>query len=311
MTNSRLLTTGILATTLWAMSPAAYAVGAGIAPVEDATEVGFVEDTGAADRIEAGDRLRTLTQTLASAACHAANGVDVEPNRGVIKNGAATFDALMNALRNGDEQFHIIGPEKRGSTIRLLDTMEAEWSPVRDALAVLAEDLSDADALNVIYETNDTFYEASKALLAKLEGEYSNPVELLQSDVILIDISGQQATAAQRLAYEACRVWSGVATQKDKDELLQLTQQFAFAVNALHDGAPEFGVMAAPTEEITLALEEVVADWESIAWKLENLAASETITPDEASFLCKVLFKKMVAMEKVTHMYAEYSRRVY
>ncbi|MEM9341869.1 MAG: type IV pili methyl-accepting chemotaxis transducer N-terminal domain-containing protein [Pseudomonadota bacterium] len=279
--------------------------------METPTQAGFVEDTGAADRIEAADKLRTLTQTLASAACHAANGVDVEANRGVLTNGAAKFDALLNALRHGDEQFHIIGAEKRGSTIRMLDTMDAEWAPVHAALDTLAADLTDAAALSVIYANNATFYEATKVLLAQLEGEYSNPVELLQSDVILIDIAGQQATAAQRLAFEACLVWSGVATQKEKDELLQLTQQFAFAVNALHDGAPEFGVMVAPTEEITLALEEVVEDWDSIAWKLENLAASESITPDEASFLCKILFKKMVAMEDITHMYVEYSRRVY
>mgnify|MGYP001797221919 CR=1 FL=1 len=307
MTVAYIAKTGLLIAALGVVAPAARAADGADTPLD----ASFVEDTGAADRIEAADRIRTLTQTLASASCHAANGVDVEANVGVLKTGAQTFDDLLNALRHGDEQFHIIGAEKRGSTIRLLDKVDAEWAPVRDALAALATDLTDANALNAVYDANDSLYELSKVLLSKLEGEYANPVELLQSDVILIDISGQQATAAQRLAYEACRVWSGVATQKDKDELLLLTQQFAFAVNALHDGAAQFGIMPAPTEEITLALEEVVEDWDSIAWKLKNLAASKTISPDEASLLCKVLFKKMLAMEKVTHMYTEHSRRVY
>ena len=274
-------------------------------------DIGFVEDSGAADRIEAGDRLRTLTQTLASAACHVNSGVDVKASKKILKGGLKTFDKILNALEHGDVSMHILGAEERPSTLRDIAKVRDHWGPMRDAYATLIDTPDDSAALDVVYAGTEDLLEETKVLLVHLTAEYTNPTELLQADQLMMDVAAGQAMASQRLSYEACRIWSGTATQKHKDELRELTGQFEFAVNALANGAPQLGLQAAPTPEIKAKLEKAISNWDDVSWKLLTLADAETLDHEEATKLCRVLYGKMAVMEKISHMYTEYSRRVY
>ena len=274
-------------------------------------KTGFVEDLGAADRIEAGERIRTLTQKLGSAACHLHAEVDVEVSEKILNAGVAEFDKLIDALEFGDESLHIIGGEEKPRMLRHIASLRKEWAVVRPAYKLIKADHQDREALEVIFDETNKMLKAASILVAELEGEYTNPTELLQSDMLLIEVSGQQAMATQRLSFEACRIWSGHGNEKDREELKQYTAQFEFAVKALLTGQPQLGLMPAPNAAIADKLTKAVSDWDDIRWKLENLAENSSISTEEATKLCRILFKKMAVMEKVSHMYVEHSRRVY
>lgn len=300
----RTIGTALIAMTLTTGVALTPAMGAGI------YDAGFVADTGAADRIEAGERLRTLTQALGSAACHLQAGVDTDASARILTEGQAEFERLMTALEQGDTDLHILEAETHPRVLRLLAALRDEWNVVRPAYDQIKSTSDDAALATVFTETNKMLTVADK-LVAELEGQYTNPTELLQSDMLLIEVAGKQAMASQRLSFEACRVWSGHGTDKDRDELRQYSAQFEFAVKALLDGAPQLGIAPAPNAMIQKSLSQAISNWDEVRWKLENLSAESEISTDEATKLCRVLYGKMAKMQKIAHMYVEHSRRIY
>ncbi|MEL6838642.1 MAG: type IV pili methyl-accepting chemotaxis transducer N-terminal domain-containing protein [Pseudomonadota bacterium] len=274
-------------------------------------EVGFVEDTGAAIRIEAGDELRVVSQEVPSAVCHLHNGVAQELSAELVIEGIEKFDRMFNALMNGDPDFGIIGGEERARTLRLMEELSGLWIPVRDAAYAVHNNPADTAAVSVVYTSASDLLDKTSVLLSELEAEYSNPVELLYEDAMLLEVSGRQAMLSQRISYLACRKWSGSADDEYIGLLRTAASQYDFAMQALQNGAPELGIKPPPTEEIALALQTVADDSALIREKMSSLFDDGTLTPDRAADLYTILADKMHKLEKIAHLYAEYSKRVY
>ena len=272
---------------------------------------GLVADVGAADRILYGDRLRTLTQVMASAACHVKADVDYKQNRQLLRAGIDQFDVILDALEFGNPDLHIIGVETDSKILRKLAEVRRKWDILKPSYLVIKEDPENDEARAIIYTKTDMLLESTGILLAYIEAAHSNPVELLQSDALLLEIVGRQAMVSQRLSYEACKVWSGIGKEQDIKDLHELTAMFERSITALLKGEPMLGIKPAPTEEIAAGLNSVLSDWNKIGWKLRTLADNGTISKEEIEYLCRKLFGKMARIEKITHQYAEYSRRVY
>ncbi|MEJ6403235.1 type IV pili methyl-accepting chemotaxis transducer N-terminal domain-containing protein [Yoonia sp. 2307UL14-13] len=271
----------------------------------------FVEDTGAANRIEAGDILRTVSQEVAAAVCHFHNGVAPDLSEKLLNEGIGKFDVMLDALLNGNENLGIVGGEERRKTIALLEQVGASWQPTRDAaLGVIAEP-TDTSAVNVVYGSATTLLDQTYLLLSELEGEYANPVELLQADVMLLEVSGRQSMLTQRLSYLACRAWSGTADANYKETLATTLSQFDFAMGALRNGMPEMGIMPPPTDEIADLLERAAADWTVIEGHIATMNDADIADTETADALYRMLADKMYTMEEVAHQYALYSKRVY
>lgn len=271
----------------------------------------FVTDTGASNRIEAGDVLRTVSQEIPSAVCHLHNGVAPETSVKLMNQGIAKFDLMLDALINGNEAIGIVGGEERRKTMVLLEELETLWQPVRAASLAVQNDPTDVAALNVVYDNASLMLDKTYYLLSELEGQYANPVELMQSDVMLLEVSGRQAMMSQRISYLACRKWSGAVDADYVEALKTSMQQFGFGMNALRNGMPEVGINPPPTEAISLLLDQAAADWDVVSRHVETISQTGAIDDAGATELYELLADKMYKMEEVAHLYAEYAKRIY
>ncbi len=271
----------------------------------------FVEDTGAANRIEAGDVLRTVSQEVPSAVCHLHNGVASETSTKLMTQGIAKFDLVLDALMNGNEAIGIVGAEERRKTIVLLEDMQMAWAPVRAASLAVRENPADTAALAVVYDNASILLEKTSYLLSEIEGQYANPVELMQSDVMLLEVAGRQAMMSQRISYLGCRLWSGTADADYVGALNTAVQQFSFAMNAMRNGMPEVGISPPPTEEIAALLDAAASDWDVITGHINTISTSGNPDLAVTAELYELLADKMYKMEEVSHLYGEFSKRVY
>ena len=269
----------------------------------------FTEDLGAADRIRAADRLRTLSQEISAATCFLHNDVEPTLNHALLSHSIIEFDALLHALANGSEELHIIGAETNRKTLAEIEAIKAEWQPLRDAAQTIVNDHTNTHAMEAIYGQSEHLLETTSHLLSELEGEYSHPTQVLLTDVILIEFSGRQAMLTQKIAYEACLVWSGYGGDAQKEDLKVITERFDLIANALYDGMPAAGISAAPTDEIRGALAEVMNDWEEVVSHLNHMTAGGEVDGLEVEWISQTLTGKMKKMEAIVDMYTDYSRR--
>ncbi len=284
-------------------------VSATIGTMAPAETSSFVEDIGAADRIRAADRLRTLTQEISAATCFLHNDLLAEDNSALLTESIEEFGMLLDALLHGNADMQIIGQEERAKTVQEIEAIKAGWLPVHDAAKVVLTVPSDVDAANTIYSKSSYLLQTTSHLLSELEGEYAHPTQVLMSDVMLLEFAGRQAMLTQKIAYDSCLVWSGAGGEEHIAELTEVTVQFDHIARALHDGMPEAGIKPAPTDEIRVALEEVVQDWEGVLTYLRPLTDGDAIGPEDVSQISISMTEKMYRMEAIVALYANYSRR--
>ena len=269
----------------------------------------IIPDNGAADRIGAADRLRTLSQEISAETCFLHNDVMSDHNRSALAHSVSEFDEILDALLYGDPDRHIIGAEENPKTIREIEAIKAEWEPVHLAADATLANPDDAAAVHQIYEQSEHLLETTSHLLSELESEYSHPTEVLMADMLLIEFAGRQAMLTQKIAYDACLVWSGYGGQEQMDELHEICGNFDLIARALHDGLDAVGIAKAPTPQIREALEEVVADWDEVLSHLEHVADGGQVGHDNMSWIDMAMTKKMHRMEEIVEMYVVYSRR--
>jgi hypothetical protein len=274
-------------------------------------QIQFVEDTGSANRIVAASYLRTFSQEIPAAVCHLHQGIDVEEATELLIFSVATFDAIALALLDGNEAMGIIGGETRRKTIVELEALIAIWEPVHDAALAVLADPSDAAAAAIVYDSTDVMLEKTYHFLSEIEGEYANPVEVLQSDVMLLEVSGRMAAMTQRMAYEACRVWSGDGTDELISELEKTIQIFEASMGALSNGMPELGVKPPPTPEIAQGLDVVAADWSTIRGYLDQVLSGAAVSVEVREDLYHQLAVKLHKVEEIEGLYQAFSKRVY
>jgi len=277
------------------------------APIQQGA--GYTSDTGAANRIGAADRLRTLSQEISAETCFLHNDVLLGQNRAALTNSAEEFDSILNALLNGDADRDIIGAEENIRTIREIEAITAEWEPIHQAIDAVLADPANATPVHLIYAESGHLLETTSHLLSELEAEYSHPAQVFMSDVMLIEFAGRQAMLTQKIAYDACLVWSGYGGQEQIDELKAVSEQFNLTTYALQEGMADAGLAAAPTDEIRLALEAVAADWDEVQVHLANIVEVGETDKAEISWVDEALTSKMHQMEAVVDMYVTYSRR--
>ena len=278
---------------------------------EQLVEVGFVEDTGAAERIEAGDRLRVLSQAVPAAVCHLHNGIATDTASEQLAKGLAEFELLSAALLDGNEALGIIGSEDRRRTRVMIEELRQAWQPMHDAANAVLADSADAAAVATAYGLASAMLDQSYEVLSTIEGQYSNPTEILASDTMLLEIAGRQSMMTQRLAFLSCRMWSGAADDTYKDLLNQASSRFELAFGAMIHGAPELGISAPPTAEIAAALDAISADCGLVIAKLNSLVETGQKDAEAAAELYRLLTEKTDAMDEIAHMYAAYSKRIY
>lgn len=269
-------------------------------------EVGIENTQGAAERLDAADRLRTLTQEVASAGCHLFNGISEAESRKLLEETKLEIIRILNALEFGDPDMGIIGEEHRRKTIADIHKVRDLWGPMEKAVYTLLDTPGDQTAIKVVKSGSDTLYEVASHLFSELSGEYANPFELTQLDALLIDIAGRQSMLTQRIAKEACEIWTGNRSDERMAALTKSVDTFQLGITALHDGMPALGIIPAPTEAIKLGLEEVVADWDKVREDLDAVIAGDPTDEIKVDLYTR-LNAKMYKMDAIVHLYTAYA----
>ena len=271
----------------------------------------IIEDTGTSNRIIAAAMMRTLSQEIPAAVCHLHNGVDTEDALAELRYSVAKFDAVSDALLNGNEEMGIIGGEQRRTTAAEIEILRSYWSPIYDATMAIIADPGDRENVTFVYDIASEFFTKTDHLLAEIKQSHSNPAELLQSDLMLIDISARVSMMTQAMAYEACRVWSDGATPELVDALVSTKATYAASMDALTNGLPALGIQPPPTPQIAESLAAAGADWPVILDYLNRVVAGDATTDEERSDLYQRLVAKVHKLEEIEYMYSAYSKRVY
>ncbi len=269
----------------------------------------FDIESDGADRIRVAGQLRTLTQQVAAASCAVTSGVDVEEAHDILEYAMHQFDKDLNALRNGDESLHILGPEKRRLTLQDLDHVEEEWMSIHGAVEAILADDNDVESAHIIDDHNLKLLELTTILAADISSQYSHPYEVTTSDAMLIEIAGRQRMLSQRLAKDACEVWTGYHAEEAREDLAKTMVVFDTSLNALRYGMPEAGVNAAPNDIIAADLDSILARWDIIKVNLQTLVEGGTLDMDQKYEVFHDLEIELVELEHLLDDYRDYAER--
>lgn len=292
-----------------ALSPfSAKAESAVVTPVSMA---GIADKTGAAERIEIADFMVMLSQEAASAACHLHNGISPEESRQLLQEAHDDFALYLHGLIYGDETLKIANKEEDRVTLARLIEVSDLWDPISEAIERVLKDPNDKQALNLIKAQNVPLHDASVLLLSEVIGVYSNPIELLQADALLIQFSGRQATLTQKMAKESCKIWTGNRSEALIAEFEKTIGLYDATLNALLNGMPAVGIKAAPTPEIRAALTAEAERWQIVKATMLTVRDYAEISDETKAKAFHQLNEAMHSAKKIADLYVTYSHHEY
>ncbi|MEL6683190.1 MAG: type IV pili methyl-accepting chemotaxis transducer N-terminal domain-containing protein [Pseudomonadota bacterium] len=273
--------------------------------------INFEIESDGADRILLAGKLRTLTQQVAASSCAATSGVDVEEAHDVLVQATADFDRYVAALRDGDEGLHILGPEEDARIVRDLDHVLAEWSAIHGAVDKVIANGSDVESAHIIDDHNLKLLELATVLSSDIVGRYSHPYEMTSADAMMIEIAGRQLMLTQRMAKDACEVWTGYHADTAKEDLAATMQIFETSLTALRYGMPEAGLSAAPNDVIRTDLDILLERWEVIKVNQQTLVDGGELTEDQKYEIFHDLQVELADLEHLLEDYRDYSERAH
>ncbi|MEO1025520.1 MAG: type IV pili methyl-accepting chemotaxis transducer N-terminal domain-containing protein [Pseudomonadota bacterium] len=277
--------------------------------IENVTKASsFVEDTGSIERNSSAEKLRTYSQEVAAASCFLYNDIDPALSAELVLEARVGFDRHLSALLNGDDTLGIIGGERRRKTIAKLESIQKDWTKLAVSIDALLENPKDDAAIAAIKAANLPLFGKTDILVSELEGQYSDPAVLMQVDVIMLEIVGRQAMMTQKIAKNACKIWTGNDQQQIKDDLAKSMDIYEASLNALLNGMPELGIRPAPTREIETKLTTVLTAWKGVRPKFETLLAGAEIPVESQGKLFKHMIEEMKLLEEVTDHYVTFAK---
>ena len=267
-----------------------------------------VGDAGATERVNFSGKLRMLSQRTAALSCNYRAGIGDEKTLSALIAAQTEFKKIITALEFGDPDLRIKGAEKRRKILHAIAEVHTEWDPISNAIDDLVQGKDTEAAMAVIDNGNMKLLGKTKLLVSEVSGVYSDPVAMLQSDAFLIDISGRQRMLTQKMSKEACLVWSGMHASETSEDLSGTMQLFDATLIALRDGYDGLGIKPAPTEEIKLGLEEIVADWSELKPLLAIAAEAQGAEQDKRTVALADLNTTLKKMNSVVGLYTVYAK---
>ncbi len=266
-------------------------------------------ESDAADRVRLVGILRTLSQQVAAASCTLTSGIDVEEAYEVLATSSAAFERYVAALQHGDEELHILGVETDRGILHDLAAIEAEWSTIDGAIDAVLADVTDVDSSHIIDDHSNRLLELTSTLSTDVVGVYSNPYEMTSRDAFLIEITGRQLMLTQKLARDACEIWSDYHADLGKADLAENMVVFENSLHALRFGLPAAGITAAPNDVIRDGLDRLLARWAIIKVNQQTLLDGGTLNDEQKTEIFRVLQLELADLEQLLKDYKEYSER--
>lgn len=269
---------------------------------------GDAQSAGGTERIQSAKFLRAMTQEVAAAACVVSNGLATDQGTALMADAMAGFDLHIDALINGNTELGIEGGETRRKTLQQLEAMQAAWAPFSDAAKTLAANPGDAGAADVIKASESKLYAMSEELVGVIETQFSNPTEVIQSNVLTIEIAGRQAMKTLKMAKLACEMHASGVSDAALDELRDTIKVYDTSLYALRNGMPAMGIPAAPTPQIAETLDAVQASWKQAMPVLERAVSGDSLSDEDVAGLFQQMMLESEKLNGVLQDYVEASK---
>ena len=305
--NTWLTSTAVTAAAAIVFSTGAIAQTSTIESAEQMIEAAAGSDSS--ERLELASRLRTLSQQVAASSCTLGSGIATEESRNVLARASMDFSRYLNALRNGDEDLGILAAEANRKILHDLTEIEAEWTLLETAVADVLDDPNNIQAIHLIDGHNLILLELTNTLAADIKGRYSNPFMVSQRDSMMIELAGRQLMLTQKMAKDACEIWSGYNVDTAAADLAQTMEIFENSLRALRNGLPAAGIPEAPTEEIAAKLDQLLARWEEIVPPQQALLNGEEISDEDKALIFHDYQLELVDLRKLLGHYRDFAQR--
>ncbi|MEM7711883.1 MAG: type IV pili methyl-accepting chemotaxis transducer N-terminal domain-containing protein, partial [Pseudomonadota bacterium] len=113
----------------------------------------------------------------------------------------------------------------------------------------------------------------------------------------------------QKMAKDACEIWTGYHAQDGRADLERTMVVFENSLTALRGGAPEAGIVAAPTEAIEADLDDLLDRWSVLRGNLEILLAGGDLDMDQKYEIFHDFNVELAALEHLIVDYRDYVQR--
>ncbi len=273
----------------------------GLAPVSLSAAQGA---DGGNERINFSGKLRMLSQRVAASACNYNAGVAKEDSLAVLSGAQTEFNKITRALEHGDAELRMNGAETRRKTLHALENLHGEWDTIDAAVDNIVGGNDVQQNVGVISEHNMALLSQAKLLVSEISGQYSNPIEMVQADALLIDFAGRQRMLTQKMSKESCEAWSGDAAASEA--LAGTMNMYEASLAALLGGMAAAGIRPPPTEEIRSSLDDIWSDWSELKPELENAVANVPASPEHRSDVFTKLNVMLVEMNEVVGLYTKF-----
>lgn len=262
-------------------------------------------DSDGADRIRYSNHLTMLTQRVAAASCALTSDVAVEESHYHLEEAMHEIDIIVAALRDGNEKLHIFGPEKKKRTLHDIAELDAEWQATHGAVESVLADGHDVDSAHVIDDHNLSLLEKAQNLAADISSQYTHPYELTQSQAMLITIAGRQRMLTQKMAKDACEIWTGYHAEEGRADLEATMVIYENSITALKDGMPAAGIIPAPTPAIAEDLDILLKRWNVLKGNLNQLLAGKELSPEQKY---EIFHDFNLELEELDHLIHDYKK---
>lgn len=268
-------------------------------------------DVGAAERVAAATRIRTLAQQVPAAACHLKSGINHREARAVLKEARKTFPVLRDALLEGSYDLRIKGGVKRAKTIAGITAASGAWSPIDEAAGKLLDAAQHPLAHETIADRSTDMAEKTSQSLALVTAEAAQPSELLFTDALLISIAGRQGLLSQQLSLEFCQLWSGDLSANAVERIEHTIKKFEANLSALRHGDPDIGLQAVATPQMRALLDEVQSGWEDVLPAIEAVIAYGEASESVKTVVYDGLNAEMYRLERLVKLCVLYAKHHY
>lgn len=280
-----------------------------LAALHDEDEFTRNIDSDGGDRIRLAQRLTMLTQKVAASSCALTSDVAIEESHYHLEEAMHEVDIIVDALLNGNDVLHVFGPEERRLTAHDIEDFFEEWKETHGAIESVLADGHDVDNAHIIDDHNLSLLEKATILESDITSQYAHPYELTQADSLMLSIAGRQLMLTQKMAKDACEIWTGYHADLGREDLEKTMVIFENSLNALLTGLPEAGIQAAPTPEIKTDLDHILARWEIIRGNLDLLLAGEELDADQKFEIFHDFNLELEEINHLVHDYKQYTQR--
>ena len=277
----------------------------------DGVNIGYDIVSDGAERIRYAGQLRTLSQQVAAAACSLTSDIDVEFAHATLAQATAEFDKIIVALRVGDETLGIMAPETNRRTLHDLDEVEAEWLSIHTAIDNVLADGHDVESAHIIDDHNLRLLDLTTQLASDITGQYAHPYEISAADALLIEFAGRQRMLTQKMAKDACEIWTDYHADTATVHLRETMVIFENSLLALRDGMPSVGIRPAPNDTIRADLDSLIARWNIISVNAQTLVDGGELNAAQKTEVFHDLEIELIELDHLLDDYSAHAERAH